>query len=149
METRMKVYCEHHALRQWLKDLQKESRIILVLFPYDQRAKRIKEVATPSEATWEELNIPWNKLDFSWEEFSPSSRYSEICNIIGEANIRDAKHVDSAFKSKCQCIFTCDRDILSHSQELEKLLNIKFFHPDNHKEEFMAFLKRYEENENP
>ncbi|RLB03798.1 MAG: hypothetical protein DRG50_09810 [Deltaproteobacteria bacterium] len=145
----MKVYCEHHALRQWLKDLQKESRIILVLFPYDQRAKPIKEVATPSEATWEELKIPLNKLDFSWEEFSPSSRYSEICNIIGEENTKDSKHVDSAFKSGCQCMLTCDSHILSHSQELEKLLKIKFFHPDKHKEKFMAFLKRYEKKEDP
>lgn len=106
-------------------------------------------MATPSDATWEELNLTWNEADFSWEEFSPSSNYSDICNIIGEENIRDVKHVDSAYKSGCQCMLTCDNDILSHSQKLENLLNIKFFHPDNHKEEFMAFLKRCDQKENP
>jgi|GEM_PF-1683398 len=141
MKIKMKVYCEHHAFRPWLRDLQKRGKINLVLFPYDQRTRRIKEVATPSEATWEELNITWNEADFSWEEFSPSSHYSDICNIIGEENIRDVKHVDSAFKSGCQCMFTCDRDILSHSEELEELLNIKFFDPDKQREEFIEFLK--------
>lgn len=95
------------------------------------------------------MNIPWNRLNFSWDEFVPSSRYYDICNIIGEENIRDSKHVDSAFKSGCKCMFTCDSDIHSHSEELGKLLNIKFFHTDNNKEEFMAFLKRYEEKEIP
>jgi len=144
----MKVYCEHHAVRQWQRDLHKKGRITLVLFPYDQRTRRIKEVATPSVAIWKELNITWDEADFSWDEFSPSPHYSDICNIIGEENIRDVKHVDSAFKSKCQCMLTCDNDILSHSQELEELLNIVFFHPDNHREEFIAFLKRFEQKEN-
>ena len=148
MDTCVKVYCEHHAVRQCLRDLQKKGRITLVLFPYDRRTRRIKEVATPSGATWEELNITWDEADFSWDECSPSPRYDDICNIIGEENIRDVKHVDSAFKSKCQSMLTCDNDILSHSQELEELLNIKFFHPDNHREEFMAHLKRYERKEN-
>jgi len=148
MDARMKVYCEHHALRHWLRDLEKRGRINLVLFPYDQRNKRIKEIATPSEATWDELNITWDEADFSWDEFSPSPQYSNICSIIGEENIRDVKHVDSAFKSKCQCMLTCDNDILSHSQELEELLNIMFFHPDNHKKEFIACLNRYEQREN-
>ncbi len=141
----MKVYCEHHAARQWLRDLQKKGRITLVLFPYDQRTRRIKEVATPSEATWEELNITWGEADFSWDEFKPSPHYADICNIIGEENIRDVKHVDSAFKSKCQCMLSCDNDILSHSHELEELLNIVFFHLDNDREEFIAFLKRFEQ----
>ena len=145
MNAPMKVYCEHHALRQWLRDLDKRGRIDLVLFPYDQRNRRIKGIATPSEATWDEANITWDETDFSWDEFSPSSQYSNICNIIGEENIRDAKHVDSAFKSKCQSLLTCDNHILSHSQELEALLNIMFFHPDNHEKEFIAFLNRYEQ----
>lgn len=144
----MKVYCEHHAVRQWLRDLQQKDRVTLVLFPYDQRNRRIKEIATPSEATWEELNITWNEADFSWDEFSPSSYYSDICNIIGEENIRDLKHVDSAVKSKCQCMFTCDKHILSHSRKLAKLLGIKCFHPDNHREKFMVYLKHYEQKEN-
>lgn len=144
----MKVYCEHHAVRQWLRDLQQKGRVTLFLFPYDQRNRRIKKMANPSEATWEELNITWNEADFSWDEFSPSPYYIDICNIIGEENIRDVKHVDSAFKSGCQCMFTCDKDILSHSDDLEKLLGIKFFHPDKDREKFMAYLKDYEQKEN-
>ena len=147
MDVSVKVYCEHHALRQWLRDLEKMGRITLVLFPYDQRNRRIKGIATPSEATWDEVNITWDETDFSWDEFSPSSLYSNICNIIGEENIRDVKHVDSAFKSKCQCMLTCDNHILSHSQELDKLLGIMFLNPDSQKKEFIASLKRFEKKE--
>ena len=76
-------------------------------------------MATPSEATWEEANITWDETSFRWDDFSPSPYYSDICAIIGEENTRDAKHVDSAFKSECHCMLTCDNDILSHTQALE------------------------------
>lgn len=140
----MKVYCEHHALRSWIKDMEKMGRITLVLFPYDQSNKNIKEIATPSEATFDEANVPFDKTDFKFEEFSPSSHYNSICEIIGEENIRDVKHVDSAFKSKCQCMFTCDKHIISKRQNLKDLLDVMFFDPDKHKKEFITFLKRYE-----
>ncbi len=131
----MKVYYEHHAVRKWLRDLQEQGYITLVLFPYDQRNRRIKEVATPSEA-----NITWDEANFSWNDFSPSPHYSDICDIIGKENIRDAKHVDSAFKSQWHCMLTCDDHILSHTQELGKLLSINFFHPDKGRDDFMIYL---------
>ncbi len=139
----MKVYCEHHAVREWLRDLQEQGYITLVLFPYDQRNRRIKEVATPSEATWEESDITWDEANFPWDDFSPSSHYSDICDIIGKENIKDAKHVDSAFKSQCHCMLTCDDHILSHTQELGKLLSINFFNPDKDRDDFMIYLKTF------
>ena len=148
MYTLMKIYCEHNSTRNWLRALEKMGRIALVIFPYDQNNKHIKGIATPSEATWEELNIKYNETNFSWNDFSPSSHYNNICNTIGEENLRDVKHVDSAFKSKCQCMFTCDNHILSHSQELEVLLNIKFFHPDKQEKEFIDCLNLYEKQNN-
>ncbi len=88
----MKVYCEHHALRSWMRDLEKMGRVTLVLFPYDQNNRHIKEIATPSDATFDEVNVPFDELDFNLVEFSPSPHYSSICKIIGEENIRDVKH---------------------------------------------------------
>jgi len=140
----MKVYYEHHALRSWMRDLEKMGRITLVLFPYDQNNRHIKEIATPLDATWDKVNVPPDELDFNWEEFSPSSHYSIICKIIGEKNIKDVKHVDSAFKSKCLCMFTCDKHILLKSKKLKELSNITFLDPDKNKEEFITFLNRYD-----
>jgi hypothetical protein len=40
-------------------------------------------------------------------------------------------HVDSAFKQGCLAFVTPDQgDILKHKTELERLLGIRLFHPD-------------------
>jgi hypothetical protein len=140
----MKVYCEHHAVRQGLRELQAAGRIKLPLFPYDQRNKRIKGVATPSETTWNEANIRWDEGYFTWDDFNASEYFQQICDLVGKENMRDVKHVDSAFKSGAQCVMTCDADILSHSEDLEAILGIKFFHPDKQWHAFMLFLEGYE-----
>jgi len=143
----MKVYCEHHAVLPGLRELHRKGRIMLLLFPYDQRNRRIKKVATPSETTFDEANILWSEADYTDNEFSSSKHFCKIRDLVGEENMRDVKHVDSAFKSGAHCMMTCDSDILSRSQELEAILGIKFFCPDKHWPEFMLFLEFYEQKE--
>jgi len=51
--------------------------------------------------------------------------------LIGEQTEGDARHLDSAYKSGCRAFFTQDgRDILDHAAELEPLLGLRLFHPD-------------------
>ncbi len=51
-------------------------------------------------------------------------------------------HVDSAYKSGCKCFVTRDKDdILSKRESLEKLLGIRFFHPEDDREELAKFIK--------
>ena len=125
----MKVYCEHGALTRELKRLEQEGRVTLLLYPYEMRTKRIAALAEPSDPTWEESNTAWEEEEGTWNDLLPSSKFKSILGIVGSANVRDAKHIDSAHKSGCQAFFSPDRhDIISNGQLLEKLLGIKFYH---------------------
>lgn len=125
----MKVYCEHGALTRELKRLQRKGRVTLFLYPYEMRTNKIKGLAQPSDPTWEESNTAWEEEEGTWNDLLPSSKFKSILGIVGCANVRDAKHIDSAHKSGCQAFFSPDRnDITSKGRSLEKLLGIKFYH---------------------
>lgn len=120
------------------------------MFAYDQTNKQIKEVANPSDATWDEIDYSWDELDYAPKDFTPSPHYKEIQDIIGKENRKDVLHIDSAFKSGSKCMFTRDDHFLSDGKKdkLESLLNIKLFDAVKDKDKFMEFLKYYEQHEN-
>jgi|SRR5437667_8193573 len=138
----MKIYCEHGAVTADLRGLQRDGRIELVHFPYDpeSRARAISPSTAPSDAEWRDLNTTWDEMTGTWDDFKGSQHLLEIRRIIGAANRRDALHVDSAFKTGCAAIVTVDRDILDHKNELEALLGLRIFHPDNDKENLHRFV---------
>jgi hypothetical protein len=139
----MRVYCEHGALHSRLRRLQREGRVTLVGFPYDPdgRSSVIREVASPSRAQIGDLNLPIGEMSFPIGEMVESEKHSEIERIVGRGNRRDVLHIDSAYRSHCACFFTRDRsDILANRTELEALLNLKFFHPDDDWDRFLEFL---------
>ena len=81
--------------------------------------------------------LPWRIGDFS-----PSKFYGQILRIVRQQNRRDALHIDSAYKSGCKAFLSRDkRDILSNRIELEALLGIRFFHPDDDWNQFLVFLQ--------
>ena len=141
----MKVYCEHGAITSGLHRLQLDGRIEIIQFPYERRTRRAAE-AHPSGA---ELPGPGGatrkEADASGDDFAQSEKYSEIERIIGGANQKDIWQVDAAYKSGCNCFFTTDkRDILSKRSELEELLGIMFFHPQEDWQTFLAILRKHE-----
>ena len=130
----MRVYCEHSALHAKLRGLQREGRITLVGFPYDpnSRSSSIRELAVPSKAQIGDLNLPIGEMKFHLGDMVESDKHVEIERIVGRGNRRDILHIDSAYRTGCRCFFTRDRaDILSRRTELEALLGIQFFHPDD------------------
>ena len=140
----MRVYCEHSALHPKLRGLQREGRITLVGFPYDpnSRSKSIRQLALPSKAQIGDLNLPIGDMKFRIGEMVESDKHVEIERIVGRGNRRDILHIDSAYSTGCRCFFTGDRgDILSRRTELEALLGIRFFHPDDDWEQFVNFLQ--------
>ena len=145
----MKVYCEHGALTPTLKALQRARRIELIHFPYDAGAttRHISPTAAVSNAQWRDLNVKnWDGLAHvsSWDDFEGSEHFLRIQSIVGASNRRDALHVDSAYKSGCAAFITRDKDdILSRRDQLEALLPIRFFHPDDD----AAALRRFIEGE--
>lgn len=73
--------------------------------------------------TWSEANLPWN-------EVRGSQHIDVIRQLVGTENRRDALHIDSAFKSGCAAFVTADNDVLSKQAELQAMLGVRFFHPD-------------------
>lgn len=139
----MRVYCEHGALHGRLRRLQSEGRITLAGFPYDpsSRSRAIRELASPSKAQIRDLNLPIGKMSFPIGEMVESEKHAEIERIVGRGNRRDVLHIDSAYKRRCACFFTRDRsDILGNRAELEALLGLRFFHPDDDWDRFIEFL---------
>lgn len=124
----IQVYCEHNSTTSWVKELQTRGIIQLEIFAYDQKNKNIKTIAPPSAANWEDIPYNWEDRNNGFEDYTGTEMLSQIMQLMGEKNRRDCLHVDSAFKSGADCLLTKDSDILGHSEELEKLLGLKFFH---------------------
>lgn len=113
-------------------------------FPYDSSA-RPKDilVAVPSLARWEDGNASGEELEhFCWEDFSKSELLPHIRQIIGSSQRRDALHLDSAYKTKCQAFVTSDKDhIYKNKEELEKLLGLKIFYYPTEVKNLIDYLK--------
>jgi hypothetical protein len=149
------VYCERNALRPWLKALERDGQIVRVLFPYDGHNPDGIRLATPSVVT---TDSTWVTTDMTIPigEMMESEKLDEIrriirrpsekviaapAGLIGKDTEGDARHLDSAYKSRCHAFITTDKgDILSHADELEPLLGLRLFHPDNDRERFLAFV---------
>jgi hypothetical protein len=137
----MRIYCEHSALSRRLKAHARAGRIELVYFPVDpnSRTKHIAPTATPSQVEWDDLNVSWDEgkcqKPCPWDNLKGSSLFAEILSVIGPQHRRDALHVDSAHKSGCPIFVTVDSDILGRRNQLQELLGIQFFHPDDDRDE--------------
>ncbi|NHN79460.1 hypothetical protein HA520_19620 [Azotobacter chroococcum] len=128
--ARVKVYCDNGACPAELKELQKQGKVTLYMFKYENKNKYIKESGVPSKATWNDMrNYTWDAVPSNWSTCSESSKYKDIIKIVGLANKRvDILHLDSAYKTKCEIFMTNDKDdIWTHRNELEKLLDIRIF----------------------
>ncbi|MBI4488953.1 MAG: hypothetical protein HY694_07690 [Deltaproteobacteria bacterium] len=142
-KSALKVYCDTGALREELKTLQDERKLILVMFPYENKNRKIGDVGLPSEVTWDDLkNLTWDTLPGVWDDYKGSEKYNLIAAVVGKDNREDAMHLDSAYKSGCQCFFTRDKaDIYSKRKTLEGLLGMKVYHSDEDWEEFLNSIK--------
>jgi hypothetical protein len=139
----IKVYCEHGAFRKELYKLQKDGLIELVTFHYEMNMKKKHQDAKPSNAKIADLqHLTLGEENWTFGEFNGSEKFNQIQNILGEHNRRDVLHVDSAYKTGCAVFFSRDRhDIISKASDLEQILGIKFFHPDDDWDQFLEFIK--------
>ena len=126
----MKIYCEHGALSGSLRDLQRKGYVELVHFPYDpnSRSTRLSTPGAPSAAQLRDLNLPICELPATLKDYTGSEHLSEILEILGSQNRRDALHVDTAVKNGCSAFVTCDNDILAQKVRLETTLET---HPES------------------
>lgn len=140
----LKVYCDTGAFRIELAGLERERKIRVYQFKYENRNKHIRHMAAPSCPTWSELNYPWSELDRPWAEYGKTSdKRHAIEELLGRNNIRDAKHLDSAYMEGCKAFLTSDKgDIISRRNELRLLLYIEVFHFHEDWNEFLALVEK-------
>jgi hypothetical protein len=143
----IRVYCEHGAFREELWRLQQEGVIDLVYFPYEARMNKKYQRGHPSEVIWKDLShVQWEEMNFPCKEMARSDKFKLIRKILGSPRL-DALHIDSAYKSRCSVFLSRDHHhIIANAQELENLLGIRFFHPDENWDDFLAFVREHMES---
>lgn len=135
----IKVYIDTGGWMPALRQLKEAGLVETIHFAYEQRLKRMDEVAPASALTWQSA-ATWNDLrGQTWASTAPSDRFIKIEAVIGAGNHRDTQHLDSAYKGKCQAFLTSDKgDIWKHRDALFKLLDVQVFHASS---EWLAFEK--------
>ncbi|MDP1623771.1 MAG: hypothetical protein Q8M08_15705 [Bacteroidales bacterium] len=140
MKTK-KIYCERGAWRRDLKNLESEGKIEIVTFPYEGRSKKTPNFSSPSLVTCDSTYLTFD-MTFRISDSVGSEMYDQIRLIVGKKNEMDVRHIDAAYKSQCQAFLTPDKkDIISKKVQLEKLLNMKFFHSRDDWGEFVKFIE--------
>jgi len=137
----MRIYCDTNSFREELHQLRRNGIVELVIFPYDSKINKKKyRLARPSAATWADLNLKWTEANFPWRDAVKSDKYEHIRKLLGRPRL-DALHIDSAFKAGCRALLTRDKNhILAKTPELEELLGMRFFHPDEQWDDFLMFV---------
>jgi tetratricopeptide (TPR) repeat protein len=138
----MKIYCEHGALSESLRELQRKGCVELIHFPYDpsSRSSHLTTADAPSAAQLRDLHLPISELPATLKDYTGSEHLSEILEILGPQNRRDALHVDTALKNNCSAFVTRDNGVLAQKARLETALGILFFHPDTDRDELERFV---------
>ena len=140
----IKIYIDSGANIKFLKNYYEHCEF--VTFPYDSNHRRKASpkplIATPSAAQWRDCHISWSEANFPWSEFSGSSIYNELEQIIGKSNRQDILHLDSAHKDGVDVFLTSDKDdIWNHRERIEKITLYKIFHPSSEEESIISHIK--------
>ena len=136
----IKVYCERGAMRKELKQLKQDGLVQLIHFPYEGHNKKVEITDIPSLVTADmtymtaDSTIPIGACD-------PSDKYEAIKLVIGSHEF-DTRHIDTAYKNKCQVFLSRDKDdVVGHAKELNDLLGLEFLHPDDDWEYFINLVR--------
>ncbi|HYR45887.1 MAG TPA: hypothetical protein VER78_02685 [Thermoanaerobaculia bacterium] len=85
--------------------------------------------------------MSWDELSgTTGDDFKGSKHLKDILSIVGPKNRRDVLQLDSACKTGCTAMITVDGAILDHKNELEALLALRIFHPQEDKAELLHFI---------
>ena len=133
----LRVYCDSGAYRQELRDYEREGLLTVHQFKYENRNRHIRHGAVPSRPTWKEMNYTWDEMrkteefrSVTWDSLGEQSpKFLEIAAIVGPENVRDAKHLDSAYATGCTVFLTSDKaDIWSKRGQLKEATGMIVMH---------------------
>lgn len=141
MKSKIKTYCDNAISPKWLIRLSKKGLVELCYVPYENRTKRLRQVE-PSLVEYNQAGFTYNEPNVTYDSF-PSNKLELIQKIVGKDKDFDIRHLDAAYKNKCECFITSDKgDLIANGKRemLEDLLSIKIFH--QHEENlFKQFYK--------
>ena len=148
MQNKIKVYCDNTTAPGWLIKLKDKSLVVLYYLPFENVHKKKQkkfEPIDPSGLTYNQSNFTYNHPGVTFNSAS-AELYKKIEKILGSDMEFDIKHLDSAYKNKCDCFITADKDEFiegndgKRREQLEKLLSIKIFHQQE-EDKFKSFYK--------
>jgi hypothetical protein len=124
------VYCDSGGYRKELRDLENSGLLQLFTYAYENSTRKIRARAPGSNPSWDEGDSVWDDDTGPWDDYATvSDHWPLIVNLIGASNLRDAKHLDSAYLAGCDAFLTSDQDdIASKAQQIFELLHVKVFH---------------------
>lgn len=136
------VYCDSGGYRRELRDLVARGLVELTTYAYENSTKKIPLRAPGSNPTWDEGDSTWADETGTWDDYHESEHLSQILELVGRNNIRDAKHLDSAYRAKCKAFLTSDNDdIASKAIEIYALLGIRVFHATRDWAAFISYVE--------
>ena len=112
----IKVYCDNGGYQRDLKGLETKRRIELVMFPHENKTKKIKNSGLPTKMTINDMQHSIFTYTQPIAEFIKSDRFDEMLVLIGHDNRKDVQHLDSAYKSKCSIFITSIKRIFGASE---------------------------------
>lgn len=125
-----------------LRDLVSRRLIQITTYAYENSTKKIKQRAPGSNPTWDEGDSTWGSESGTWIDYEPSEKWAQILALVGHNNLRDAKHLDSAFRSRCHAFLTSDQDdIVSRASEIYALLGLRVFNNTKDWTAFSAYVE--------
>ena len=136
----VKIYCEDGSMTKEIKQLKKNSFIQLISFPFENYNRRTHNSKKPSELTCD-TTLTFASSTMKIGDTGGSEIFCQIKDIIGKENFNDIRHVDTAYKEKCQLFISPDKkDIINKRERLFKLTGIKFFYCEDI-EEIRNYIK--------
>jgi len=138
----LKVYCDTGGYIPELRELRDRGLVELCTYVYENKNRRIPGRAPASNPTWDQGDSIWDQSDGVWEDYKGSEIWPDILQLVGSNNVTDAKHIDSAYKGRCQAFITSDKgDISSKSAAIFVLTGVRVFHAHHNWPDFLAFIQ--------
>ncbi len=145
------VYCDTGAYVASLAPLEASGKIALYQFMYENRTRRIRRGAIPSNIAYDDLkHYKYDEFgtvdvlkDLTYDQLGGvNSRFSEIQAVVGTSNRRDAQHIDSAWMTGCTIFLTSDKgDIWTKRSAIHELLGLYVFLIPAELEQFLVTVE--------
>ncbi len=138
-----RVYCDTGGYRRELQAMEAGGQIELVTYGYENRNRKIPRRAPSSNPTWDEGDSIWDDETGTWNDYkAQSDRWPALVCLIGPQNLRDAKHLESAYRADCDAFLTSDYDdIVARAEEIYITIGVRVFHSTKQWDAFVKYIE--------